>query len=480
MGASQSRQERRSSAVAPAGRNADGSRKVRRSGGGASPLRLPSQVSPGSGGDGSGASDAREAKLETVQNALEMACSFNAPDAPGAPVVEPPTTIALKRRSEEEERANIDWSVPAAQMRQPRTPDVYARPDLSPLIGAMTSARGASISSVSTASTIRRASAERWQMYRLWNWRAQAAMVEACQRAPPVFFGPCLFIHYFFKRDWGIALAPTMAFGLGGGVLAQDLGLAAMGGGVLCGIVKHIVRAPRPFWVAKGVFLKQGVEEMTWACPSAHSAIASSVAAALLWHSSPAGRRHVLGEESSSLTVAILLNSFLVLFTMFSRLYLGVHWPQDVLGGTVLGAVSGIAVCTSGLHQALADETRRDRVSGSLCYLSVGLGYILIVYICVKMLDVISSRQKVDSGATSYYQANSARALHLLDHRPEMLRGIIPNDEQKCKRVCKSSCKLASGLQGLQGHIGYLLTPEERQQVTSPPSPRLPPPPTPP
>ncbi len=102
---------------------------------------------------------------------------------------------------------------------------------------------------------------------------------------------------------------------------------AAMGGGVLIGVLlKALFDRPRPDLVP------HGSQVATASFPSGHSmmaAVAYLTAAALLCRLYDSKRL-----QAYLITWAVLLTVAIG----FSRVYLGVHWPTDVLGGWTLGA----------------------------------------------------------------------------------------------------------------------------------------------
>lgn len=91
------------------------------------------------------------------------------------------------------------------------------------------------------------------------------------------------------------------------------------------GIVKNIIKMPRPFQV--GIVSPIRVQTATsYSFPSGHTQAATS-----FWGSSMI----VLKQKS-----VIVVGCMMIALTGFSRLYLGVHWPMDVVGGILFGAIS--------------------------------------------------------------------------------------------------------------------------------------------
>ena len=110
-----------------------------------------------------------------------------------------------------------------------------------------------------------------------------------------------------------------------GVVLALALALAL---DVLCCnvILKPLVARVRPCDVNEAVALLVS-RPTDWSFPSGHTAASFAAAGALLAEKS--------GLRKPAFVLAVLI--------AFSRLYLYVHWPSDVLAGAVLGMVLGFA-----------------------------------------------------------------------------------------------------------------------------------------
>ncbi|MER7013199.1 phosphatase PAP2 family protein [Saccharopolyspora sp. NPDC000359] len=98
---------------------------------------------------------------------------------------------------------------------------------------------------------------------------------------------------------------------------------------VSAGLVKHWFQQPRPCSAMPVETIKACAEVSTFSLPSGHSAAAAgfAVALALQW------RR-----------IALLVAAIAVL-EGFTRIFIGVHYPHDVLAGFILGGVLAV-VCT--------------------------------------------------------------------------------------------------------------------------------------
>ncbi|MBV9879020.1 MAG: phosphatase PAP2 family protein [Gemmatirosa sp.] len=113
--------------------------------------------------------------------------------------------------------------------------------------------------------------------------------------------------------------------------------LAAFGGGMLLdALLKYAVRRPRPPFGARYL------HGHSYSFPSGH-AMGAIVGYAMLLHLLR-GRRTWRRATAVAATAAA---AALVLFVGVSRVYLGVHYPSDVVGGLLAGA-AWLAVCLTG------------------------------------------------------------------------------------------------------------------------------------
>ena len=105
------------------------------------------------------------------------------------------------------------------------------------------------------------------------------------------------------------------------------LGGLALGALIGNGVLKHLIARPRPCWLDSSVHLLIA-SPSDYSYPSGHT-LASAVGASML---TMTNRRF----GWAAIPVAVLI--------AFSRLYLYVHFPSDILGGAILGVLIG--VCT--------------------------------------------------------------------------------------------------------------------------------------
>ena len=109
--------------------------------------------------------------------------------------------------------------------------------------------------------------------------------------------------------------------------LAALLLLTVAGGGLLSNSLKYAFDRPRPELVPALTFY------LAPSFPSGHSTLAAATYLTL-------GSLIARAQRDRRLKVyTILLATLLALLVGFSRVYLGVHWPSDVLGGWLLGAL---------------------------------------------------------------------------------------------------------------------------------------------
>lgn len=98
-------------------------------------------------------------------------------------------------------------------------------------------------------------------------------------------------------------------------------------------LIKNLVMRPRPFLTVEGL-TPLIAPPHSYSFPSGHAC--SSFAAAVVWVQTLEGR-WAKGGKALLLVMALLM--------AVSRLYVGVHYPTDVLVGSLLGLLGGWLVC---------------------------------------------------------------------------------------------------------------------------------------
>jgi membrane-associated phospholipid phosphatase len=116
-----------------------------------------------------------------------------------------------------------------------------------------------------------------------------------------------------------------------------DFGLAAVGAaGIAVQVIKHVACRARPDSPGAGAFFHHipclGAMWGLFSFPSGHAATAAALAVAL-------------GLRVPALRLPAAAG---VIVVMVSRVYLGAHFPSDVLAGATLGAVAAVLAAAPG------------------------------------------------------------------------------------------------------------------------------------
>lgn len=114
------------------------------------------------------------------------------------------------------------------------------------------------------------------------------------------------------SRRCGILMGVTMLFCL------------ALGNGV----IKNLVARPRPFQVLENLEILIIPQPSEYSFPSGHTMHGMAAAVTIFLHNRKAGAAALLG--------AVVI--------AFSRMYLFVHFPTDILGGAVIGTLAAFMI----------------------------------------------------------------------------------------------------------------------------------------
>lgn len=141
-----------------------------------------------------------------------------------------------------------------------------------------------------------------------------------------------VFIILLFVTGWRLALGAVVVTGLGW--------LTTL-------VVKTVVAEPRP--TTAGLTHLLHVNPATLSYPSGHVVFATALVTALV----------MVCRGTLSRTIVLVIGALFVLLVMWSRLYVGVHYGSDVVGG-VLNGVAGVLLF-AGLWNLVASRVFAGR-----------------------------------------------------------------------------------------------------------------------
>ncbi len=104
--------------------------------------------------------------------------------------------------------------------------------------------------------------------------------------------------------------------------------VALLFSGAIAVVLKHVVHEPRPFMTLDNVHLLITEDDLN-SFPSGHTTSTIAVVTALILNMKELAKKHYL-------IIDIVLVLFAILIP-FSRMYVGVHYPGDILAGAIIG-----------------------------------------------------------------------------------------------------------------------------------------------
>lgn len=145
-------------------------------------------------------------------------------------------------------------------------------------------------------------------------------LIQALQTLSPALDVPMRFFTFLGTIEFYILIIPVF-YWLVDSQLGFRILLALLSTDILGTAFKHLLHQPRPYWVGD---VKAMGDEISYGIPSTHASDSLTVWGFFAYQM----KKNWLWAASAALVFLISL----------SRLYLGVHFPQDVLGGWLIGA----------------------------------------------------------------------------------------------------------------------------------------------
>ncbi len=125
-----------------------------------------------------------------------------------------------------------------------------------------------------------------------------------------------------------------------------------VGGGILQFVLKLTIHRGRPQYAA-GYLHGQ-----SYSFPSGHM-----MSATICWSLMVVYAGLSLGWDGTRRARLYIVSTTIILLIGFSRLYLGVHYPSDVLGGLMIGT-AWVVLCTTAIRIVVSGEATLERAEG--------------------------------------------------------------------------------------------------------------------
>lgn len=213
---------------------------------------------------------------------------------------------------------------------------------------------------------------------------------------------PMLFFTFLGNEEFFLLIMPAFYWCISSTV-GLRLGLLLLFSATLNSVVKLAFHSPRPYWYSQQV--KAFLIESSFGIPSGHSQSAAAV-----WG----------GLASYYKRPWLWVTTILIIFCIgLSRLYLGVHFPQDVLSGWLFGFI--ILVAYMGLEKRVGAWWQVGSINMRL------LAGFLVSLVLIG-LGVIAKASLGDWSLPQLWLVNIAAAAPLAEPvNPLSLEGIIAN-----------------------------------------------------
>jgi len=137
----------------------------------------------------------------------------------------------------------------------------------------------------------------------------------------PSFDIPALFLHHFIREEVVLFVGPWFVWCLNYKLGSVGLILVSLGE-LINGVIKWMLRLPRPAWISSRLVNIRGSFEEDYSTPSSHSMLVANAFVYFVWE--------------NPLWWVILICVVIIVVVGLSRVFLGVHYPHDIVFGWVI------------------------------------------------------------------------------------------------------------------------------------------------